>query len=137
MKDGEKKKYEKYKRIYRMFSAILIVVMESVLYWKVWFEYYNERTMNPFAQKGNFVMLFLYVFLLVVFINFYGGIKIGYEKTTSMVFSQGLAVICSNIFIYLIIVLLTRGFPGSGFSTNTDGYYRHRCTGVYLEPYLP
>ncbi len=111
MKDGEKKKYEKYKRIYRMFSAILIVVMESVLYWKVWFEYYNERTMNPFAQKGNFVMLFLYVFLLVVFINFYGGIKIGYEKTTSMVFSQGLAVICSNIFIYLIIVLLTRGFP--------------------------
>ena len=56
-------------------------------------------------------MLLLYVFLLVVFINFYGGVKIGYEKTTSMVFSQGLAVICANIFVYLIIVLLTRGFP--------------------------
>lgn len=26
-------------------------------------------------------------------------------------FSQGLAVICANIFVYLIIVLLTRGFP--------------------------
>lgn len=111
MTGNEKNKYEKYKRIYRMFSAILVVAAESLLYWKVWFDYYNERTMNPFAQKGNFVMLLLYVFLLVVFINFYGGVKIGYEKTTSMVFSQGLAVICANIFVYLIIVLLTRGFP--------------------------
>ena len=70
MTGNEKNKYEKYKRIYRMFSAILVVAAESLLYWKVWFDYYNERTMNPFAQKGNFVMLLLYVFLLVVFINF-------------------------------------------------------------------
>ena len=105
-------KNEKYKRIFRLFSALLIVVYESSVFWIVWNMYYNERTnASGFALRGNYVMLVLYIVLLLVFINTYGGLKIGYEKTTSMVLAQGLAVICANFVIYVVILLLTRGLP--------------------------
>lgn len=113
---NSKVNHEKYKRIYRLFSAVLVVVFETFCFWEVWTQYYNERNMIgdvtfAFAQKGNWLMAALYVIFLMVFINTYGGLRIGYEKTTGMVLSQGLAVFCGNVMIYIVMTLLKRDFP--------------------------
>lgn len=115
-----KNNHEKYKRIYRLLSAVLIVIWETSCFWIFWTRYYNERmgaalvgndVPLSFAQKGNWVMAALYLVFLLLFIHTYGGLKIGYEKTTGMVLSQILAVICANVMIYIIMILLNRGFP--------------------------
>lgn len=104
-------KYEKYKRVYRMLSTLIMVAVEAAIFWYVWMTYYNvDEVMGAgltYAKRGNYVMTGLYVIFLFTFMNLYGASKIGYQKLTNMVYSQSLSVVCVNVITYLETSLMS------------------------------
>ena len=98
--------YEQYKRLIKLFSSSVIVLLEVGAYWIVWHRYYNNLIIAPFFRRGNWLMVAVYGILLLFFLKTYGGLKIGFYKTGNVIYSQILSIIFVNIITYLQIALL-------------------------------
>ncbi|WP_395546974.1 MULTISPECIES: exopolysaccharide biosynthesis polyprenyl glycosylphosphotransferase [unclassified Lacrimispora] len=101
---------QKYKRLIKVFFTFGITSMLILLYGYIWIGYYNKILEFPFFRRGNWMMIFLYGVLLVLFMNIYGGFKVGYLKKGNLIYSQILAVIFTNVFTYLQIAALDKHF---------------------------
>lgn len=101
---------QKYKRLIRLFFTFGITSMLIILYGWTWISHYNRIIEFPFFRRGNWMMIFLYGVLLVLFMSIYGGYKVGYLKRGNLIYSQILAVIFTNIFTYLQIAVLDKHF---------------------------
>ncbi|MCC2254136.1 sugar transferase [Ruminococcus sp. CLA-AA-H200] len=98
---------EQYKRILRIIAALLVIASVSLAFFFIWTRYYNLRIVFPFYYKGHWVVMAIYVILLFVFFYIYGGLKFGYLKSSSVILSQIIAVVCANVLMYLQISLLS------------------------------
>lgn len=56
--------------------------------------------------KGNQIIVVHYGIFLLVFMYIYGGMKIGYMKGSSIIYSQMMTAFCANALMYLQIILL-------------------------------
>lgn len=101
---------EKYKRIIKLLFTLGLTSMLIAIYGWTWINHYNRIIEFPFFRRGNWMMVFLYGVLLVLFISTYGGFKVGYLKKWNLIYSQILAVIFANIFTYLQIAVLDKHF---------------------------
>lgn len=101
-------KNEKFKRIFRFLGTVWIAVFQSSIFWVVWSRYYNARIDKSFALRGNWMMLGLYLLILLLFTQVYGGFKIGYQKPGNLTLSQAIAVLGTNVIEYMVIALLAR-----------------------------
>lgn len=106
--------YEQYKRLIKLFSSSVIVLLEVSAYWIVWHSYYNNLIIAPFFRRGNWLMVAVYGILLLFFLKTYGGLKIGFYKTGNVIYSQILSIVFVNVITYLQIALLALGFPPVG-----------------------
>ncbi|RDU22095.1 sugar transferase [Anaerosacchariphilus polymeriproducens] len=103
----ERKDYEQYKRILRFIAALWMISCETIVFAYVWYKYFNPQIRKPFIEKGNWLMIAVYIILLIIFFAAFGGLKIGYLKKTNIIFSQILSSICINIVVLIQIVLLS------------------------------
>lgn len=101
---------QKYKRIIKLIFTFGIASMLITLYGWTWISHYNRIIEFPFFRRGNWMMIFLYGVLLILFMSTYGGFKVGYLKKGNLIYSQILAVIFTNIFTYLQIAVLDKHF---------------------------
>lgn len=101
---------EQYKRLILFFFTILIVALETFVFWVVWSKFYNPIIQREFVFKGHLVILLVYVILVIGFSNVYGAFKIGSLRTTDIIFSQILSIVLVNIVIYLQTMLLMLGW---------------------------
>ena len=60
-----------------------------------------------FFFKGHMVLLFVYALLFTVFCQVYGAFKLGRLKYSDLVFSQLLALLFTNVIMYLQISMLS------------------------------
>lgn len=100
-------KLDQYKRILRFSAAVLVIMSVAFAFFMIWTKYYNLRVVFPFYYRGHWVVMAVYVILLLVFFYIYGGLKFGYLKPSSVILSHILAVICTNVLMYLQISLLS------------------------------
>ncbi len=100
-------KLEQYKRALRFMAALLVITSVAFAFFMIWTRFYNLRIIFPFYYRGHLVVMTVYIILLIVFFYIYGGLKFGYLKATSVILSQILAVICTNVLMYLQISLLS------------------------------
>lgn len=101
-------KNEKYKRLFRFFGMIWIAVFQTAVFGIVWNRYYNAAIDQSFAMRGNWLILVLYLLILLLFTQIYGGFKVGYQKPGNLTLSQSIAVVGTNVVEFLIIILLSR-----------------------------
>lgn len=101
---------QKFKRLIRLFFTFGITSMLIILYSWTWIGYYNKIIEFPFFRRGNWMMIFLYGVILILFMSIYGGYKVGYLKKGNLIYSQVLAVIFTNLFTYLQIAVLDKHF---------------------------
>lgn len=101
---------QKYKRIIKLLFTFGIASMLIVVYSWGWYDYYNKALEYPFYRKGNWMMIFLYGIVLILFMSIYGGFKVGYLKRSNLIYSQILSVIFTNIFTYLQITAIDKHF---------------------------
>lgn len=98
---------DQFKRMIRAFAALVVIAITAAIFLIVWMNFYNAGIVLPFHLKGHWMMLAVYIIILVVFLYIYGGLEFGYLKCTSIILSEILAVVCTNILMYLIISLLS------------------------------
>lgn len=101
---------QKYKRLTKLLFTFGIASMLITLYGWIWIEYYNDILEYPFYRRGNWMMVFLYGILMILFMNLYGGFKVGYLKRGNLIYSQVLAVLFANVFTYLQIAAIDKHF---------------------------
>ena len=105
-----KKEKEQYKKLIRSIIVILLVACETIIFMHYWINIYNKYTVFPFFQKGHWMMAAMYIIYQIIFLYIFGGLKVGYIKKANIIFSQVLAMLGSNVIIYLQIVLLSVRF---------------------------
>lgn len=94
-------------RLMKLFNVVLI----SVPFALCWYGYYAGRVAVPFYNKGNWLIVALFVILYVIFARVYEAFLVSLNRISEMVYSQGLAVLISDGIMFLILWLLMRRFP--------------------------
>lgn len=105
-----KKKFEQYKKIMRFLVAAIMILGVTFIFILFWKENYNPGIVFPFYYKGHWLIGAFYVFFFAMFLYIYGGMSYGYLKSTNIIFSQILSLLCANFAIYLEAVLLSARF---------------------------
>ncbi len=101
-----KNPFEAYKKIYRRFANLIIVALMTIPFCLLWDGKLNGLMDRQFLGKGNLLIIFSYVLFIFVFMQLWGGFKLGYQKLVNLVLSQILAVICINILTYIQVILM-------------------------------
>lgn len=70
-----------------------------------WQKYYVEAL---FSGKGNYVVVFSYLVILLAFSNLYGGLKIGVLRLHEVIYSFSLSMVFTNFVMYLELSLIAR-----------------------------
>lgn len=99
-------RFEPYKKIYTRVVNLLQLAFITVFFYYTWFANLNGLMDRRFENKGNLLMVLLYVVMLIIFSRAWGGWLLGYSKLINLFISQVLAILCTNIFGYLQIVLM-------------------------------
>ena len=86
---------------------LVLLIAEVACFAYVWFSEYRNITLIHYRSIGNVAIIGIYAIMLLVFTYNLGGAKYGLLKRNNISFSQGMAIVLSNICIYLVIILLT------------------------------
>ena len=103
-------KNEQYKRIISFFSSLILILILSGVFIYIWYEYYSDAIVLPFYRRGNWVVIFIYMILTLLFFKAYGGLKMGYLKRSDMLYSQSISMVAVNIINYFQISVIGRDF---------------------------
>lgn len=102
---------DKYKRLWKMMFAAVLVIGMTCMYGYVWIGHYNKHILEfPFWRRGNWMVIALYALLLSFLMNTYGGFKIGYLRNGNLIYSQMISVIFANVFTYFQIAVIDKHF---------------------------
>ena len=83
------KNREQYKHLMRVLAVAAIVLLECAVFSVFWDRYYASHLwLEPFWDKGNQIIVVIYGIFLLVFMYIYGGMKIGYMKGSSIIYSR-------------------------------------------------
>lgn len=101
-----RKKYESCKKIFVRCAGLGIMIVMTGLFYGVWDGKLNQLMDRKFLGKGNLLMVFSYVVFVYVFLELWGGFKVGYEKMLNVVLSQLMADISVNLLMYIQVTLM-------------------------------
>lgn len=110
MPKNSKKNRDQWKRLFSNITAAVMLTVFAGGFGFVWYECYSESILLPFYRRGNWVIITIYVILMMLFSNVFGGLKTGYLRRTDTFYSQTLSMICVNIVTYFQISLIARDF---------------------------
>ncbi|MGN1481510.1 sugar transferase [Porcipelethomonas sp.] len=102
------KNKEQYKRTISFISSLILLVALAGIFIYIWYEYYSDVIVLPFYRRGNWVVIFIYMILTMLFFKAYGGLKMGYLKRSDMLYSQAISIVAVNIITYLQISVIGR-----------------------------
>ena len=81
-------KREQFRRLVRSIAVMIILVLESFIFYYVWNKYYSRGLwIEPFYAKGNIFIVLVYAAFMLLFLYIYGGFKIGYIKRGNLIYS--------------------------------------------------
>lgn len=114
--------YERFKKVYRLLSFMLLIFLATLAFIEVWARIYNSQVVFPFYFKGFLMMSVMYAFFIALFSWLFDGSQIGYMKRKNTLLSEIMSVLCTNGMFYLVTVLLATYFvPLWGFIFLTAG----------------
>lgn len=100
------RKTDALKRLLVLQLSWLSFILQVVLFALFWYDQFADYIQVYFYKRGHWLVIAIYAVLLLFFLQMYGGFKVGYLKTSEVIFSQLFAVICVTILSYFQISLL-------------------------------
>lgn len=94
-------------RLVRLFS----VVFMTGLFAASWYMHYAKNIASPYYQNGNYLIIALFAILFIAFGRVYDAFEISNNRISEMAYSQSLAALASDGVLFIVMWLLTRGFP--------------------------
>lgn len=103
-------KREQYKRLIMFFSSLIILVIQTGMFAYTWFNIYSSEEIlgRVFWDRGNWALIAIYGVQSWLFSRVYGGYRVGYLKTSDVMYSQVLAILCTNVITSLLLALIAR-----------------------------
>ena len=86
-------------------NLCFILILECIFV-HVWEVGLNILKMNPFENKGNWLIATVYLVEIFVFLKVYGGLKIGHLTKGEVILSQFLALFIGNMVMLVLIILV-------------------------------
>lgn len=102
------KKKRNYIGIMMFLMIFILILILGLIFWNTWNDYYRKMIIDPFYEKGSLLLTVSYLIIYFLFSNIYEGFKIGYLKTSEIIYSQTLSLIFANIIIYMQISLISK-----------------------------
>lgn len=99
---------ESLKYWYRGLASVIITAVIVLVFGYIWRHDLNELLYVSYLNKGNLLMLGVYTVLMIIFINAFGGYKIGVGRISNVIMSQTLGIVAVNA-IEIIITMLMVG----------------------------
>ena len=96
-----------FRRIMVLLLLAIVITAQTMIFWYFWNNHYSEGMTREFFFKGHIVLLFVYALLFTVLCNVYGAFRIGRLEYSNLVFSQILALLFTNLIMYLQISMLS------------------------------
>lgn len=91
----------------KAWNAILITIPFAV----TWMLYYADRIANPYYEKGNYLIIALFLIVYVCYGRTYDAFLVSIVKVEEMVYSQTLSFLMADGVMYVVCLLLTRRLP--------------------------
>lgn len=104
-------KFEPLKNLYKKAISCLITLTVVFVFFEFWIKLFNGMMERDFLGKGNLMILLIYLIITILFFRAFNAYKVGYFKSTSIAFSQILALICINFVTTLQIILMIGKVP--------------------------
>lgn len=104
-------KMQMQKRIYSFVMSFLIVAVETGIMTYIWVNYYNTELPKAYYFWGHIFISAVYLLILFIFSEMYGGLKIGSYRMLELLLSQAFSTLATNVLFYAIISLLAYHFP--------------------------
>lgn len=83
-------------RLIKLVDAVLMTIPFALC----WYLYYSDRTASPFDQKGNLIVVLLFLVLFIIFGRIYDAFMMSIQQISKIVYAQFLAVAVSDLIIY-------------------------------------
>lgn len=104
-------RFEPLKNLYKKAISCFITLAVVCVFFEFWIKRFNGMMERDFLGKGNLMILLTYLIITILFFRAFNAYKVGYFKSTSIVFSQILALICVNFVTTLQIILMIGKVP--------------------------
>lgn len=105
----EKVSLKEYHGLIKFFSTSIIVILIAGAFLITWVIYYNPLMQySPLYSNGLILLIAVYGFIYITFVNVYSGFKIGHLRITDIIYSQFTALVLVNILTYLEVSLMDR-----------------------------
>ena len=85
---------------------IFLIIAFEVAFISIWIRDINILKVNPFENKGNWLIAGVYLVELTLLLKVYGGLKIGHLARWNVVLSQCLAMVLCNVTMAVQIILI-------------------------------
>lgn len=106
------KKLETFKRLINLALIAICLMLEIAnffFHWNADFQYSVVEDLQGLWGRGTFAQLTFYTIVLLFLSATYGGIRLGYQKNSEIVFSQVLSTLLANVILYFELVIMARG----------------------------
>ena len=112
---------ERYKRLIMFLASAVIIAIETLLFAYIWYKFYaHKEVIGRRFDRGNQVVIGLYVLMIYFFYKIYGGFKVGYLRVFEVIYSQILCVL--REFYYLFTAVPDRPLASGRASDTYAGY---------------
>lgn len=100
------------KQTIQLFAVqLILIVLNTAIFAAVWYFYYADRMYTPFYAKGDYAVIFVFALVYSLLARLYGGFALTISRITELIYSQGVALLISYGFMYLVSWLLMRRCP--------------------------
>lgn len=95
--------------LFKLISSLVIVVIQTGLFFYALFGGYNKILEAP-LDSGGYLMIALYCAGLIGIYKIMGALKIGYNRRLNIILSQIISICVLNVIVYLQLSLIHRAF---------------------------
>lgn len=100
----------RYKKLLIFFECVLLLAIETALFAYIWYSHYIDYIQLSFWRRGNYAVIGSYTLILFLITKLYGGFKVGYLRVMDVLYSQILALLCSNVVMYVQLCIISRDY---------------------------
>ncbi|RHK00004.1 sugar transferase [Ruminococcus sp. AF37-6AT] len=90
---------------------ILSIICLTIPFACCWYGYYSGQMQDSFYNKGNLLIIALFMLVYFLFARIYNAFLISVNRISEMIYSQVLAALITDGISYLVIALLVKGLP--------------------------
>ncbi len=95
----------KFRKSIMLIVKCLIIASMTFVFIDFWQEFYQAAL---FSDKGNYVVVFSYLVILLVFNTLYDGFRLGTLRLHEVIYSFSLSMLFTNFVMYLMLSLIAR-----------------------------